>query len=262
MKFGAIFKPAFLAGAALSLGGCMYGGLGVGISDGNYGDGYVNGGYSSRYAGSYGCNPYDPFDNYYACDYGYGFTNIGFGGGWYDSFYYPGYGHYLFDRRGYRHAMKHHHRRHWARKRAHYDANHGHDGHQLTPEQRAEKRQRRMARRDHRDHDSADGMQHQRRKGQQGETVRGGRRGNGGNAMTGNNGRRGGAVRNPGRPTMAAQQRQSRPAQSRPTRPAPQQAATSRRAPTPAQVKPSRPRSSPRSSPRSTRSDRQNTNID
>ena len=100
-----LLKSAIAAGALLGLGGCMYGGTGY------YGDGYVN---NSRYD----CDPYAPFDDYYACDYGYGFANIGYGGGWYDQYYYPGYGVYVFDRGGRRHAMRAHDRRYWARQRA------------------------------------------------------------------------------------------------------------------------------------------------
>lgn len=134
-----LVKPALLSAAMLSLSACAYGGA--------YGDGYVNG-------AGYACDPYAPFDDYYACDNGYGYANIGFGGGWYDSFYYPGYGIYIFDRRGYRHAMKRHHRRHWAKKRAEYGWRKGErrakriEGRRnLNPEQRAERRDRRAERR-------------------------------------------------------------------------------------------------------------------
>lgn len=129
----------------LSLGACTYGG-------GSYGDGYVNG-------SGYACDPYAPFDDYYACDNGYGYANIGFGGGWYDSFYYPGFGTYIFDRRGSRYAMQRHHRRHWARQRAEFGSRHARRGgnrqgwkqgqrrRDLTPEQRAERQDRRAERR-------------------------------------------------------------------------------------------------------------------
>jgi len=109
-----LLKSAIAAGALLSLGGCMYGGSGY------YGDSYVN---NSRYD----CDPYAPFDDYYACDYGYGFANIGYGGGWYDQYYYPGYGIYVFDRGGRRHAMRDHHRHYWARQRATYGGHHARD---------------------------------------------------------------------------------------------------------------------------------------
>jgi hypothetical protein len=109
-----LLKSTLAAGALFSLGGCMYGGSGY------YGDSYVN---NSRYD----CDPYAPFDDYYACDYGYGFANIGFGGGWYDQYYYPGYGIYVFDRGGRRHAMRDRHRHYWARQRAAYGGHHARD---------------------------------------------------------------------------------------------------------------------------------------
>ena len=127
-------KSIVTAGALLSLGGCMYGDAGY------YGDGYVN----NR---GHDCDPYAPFDDYYACDSGYGFANIGFGGGWYDQFYYPGYGVYIFDRGGSRHAMRDHHRRHWARQRADYGGHHARDHHR-NPERRAERRDGRYERGD------------------------------------------------------------------------------------------------------------------
>ena len=152
-KFGfeTLIRPALLSAALISLGGCVYG------PGGYYDDGYVNG-YDGGYSSGYVCDPYDPFDSYYNCDYGYGFANIGFGGGWYDNFYYPGYGLYLFDRAGHRHAMKNHHRRHWAQRRAEHGTRHvRHDngkkdnrryerrGHRdVTPKQRAERRKRRQ----------------------------------------------------------------------------------------------------------------------
>ena len=134
-----LLKSALAASALLSLGGCMYGGTGY------YGNGYVN---NSRYD----CDPYAPFDDYYACDYGYGFANIGYGGGWYDQFYYPGYGIYIFDRGGRRHAMRDSHRRYWARQRAEYGGHHARNRH---PQRRTERRERRYER--------GDGMRDQRR---------------------------------------------------------------------------------------------------
>ena len=141
-----LVKPALLGGAVLSLGACTYGGA--------YGDGYVNG-------AGYACDPYAPFDDYYACDNGYGYANIGFGGGWYDNFYYPGYGIYIFDRGGSRYAMQRHHRQHWAHQRAKFGTRHArqdrrHDWSNrerrsdLTPAQRAERQDRRAERQERR----------------------------------------------------------------------------------------------------------------
>ena len=91
-----------VAGAGLS--GCVYD-LGLGFaSDGYYDDGY-------------GCDPYGRYDAYYDCDYGQGFSNIGFGGGWYDNYYYPGYGIFLFDNVGRRYPMRDQYRRYWSEKR-------------------------------------------------------------------------------------------------------------------------------------------------
>ncbi|MEH6660614.1 MAG: hypothetical protein V7679_03110 [Parasphingorhabdus sp.] len=131
-----LLKSAVAAGALLSLGGCMYGG-------GAYGDGYVN----NR---GYDCDPYAPFDDYYACDYGYGFANIGYGGGWYDQYYYPGYGIYIFDRGGKRHAMRDNHRRHWARQRAEYGGHHARDrrDRNVNSDRRGDRRDQRYDRRD------------------------------------------------------------------------------------------------------------------
>ncbi|MEH6791126.1 hypothetical protein [Parasphingorhabdus sp.] len=107
-----LLKTSLAASTLLALGGCMYGSGG-----GYYGDGYVNN-------SGYDCDPYAPFNDYYACDYGYGFANIGYGGGWYDQYYYPGYGTYVFDRGGKRHGMRDHHRRYWAKQRAEYGGHH------------------------------------------------------------------------------------------------------------------------------------------
>lgn len=128
----AAWKAVVAAGAILGLSGCIYGGAGY------YGDGYVN--------NSYACDPYAPFDDYYACDSGYGFANIGYGGGWYEQYYYPGYGVYIFDRAGHRHAMRHHHRRHWARQRAQFRGHHA-GNRRWNSEHRSERRGHRYDRR-------------------------------------------------------------------------------------------------------------------
>nr|MBP6379102.1 hypothetical protein [Sphingorhabdus sp.] len=74
-----------------------------------------------------------PFDNYYDCDYRGGFYNIGYGGGWYQDYWYPGYGFYIFDRGGRRYNMHDNHRRYWAGRRHEWYREHhrnrdGHDG--------------------------------------------------------------------------------------------------------------------------------------
>lgn len=111
-------KLAALTLATVGLSGCVY----------DVGLGYASDGYAYN---QYDCDPYAPFDSYYACDSGYGFYNIGFGGGWYDNYYYPGYGYYLFDNYGRRHNMGDHHRRHWGglRQRWYRDNYRRGDGH-------------------------------------------------------------------------------------------------------------------------------------
>lgn len=114
-------RIAALGAATLGLSACYYD-AGVGL--GYYDDGY---GY---YDDSYGCDPYGPFDSYYDCDYRGGFYNIGYGGGWYQDYWYPGYGYFVFDRGGRRHNMHDHHRRYWAAKRHEwYRAHHRRDDH-------------------------------------------------------------------------------------------------------------------------------------
>lgn len=99
-----IAKLAALSVATVGLSGCVY----------DVGLGYASDGYGYD---SYDCDPYSPFDSYYTCDSGYGFYNIGFGGGWYDNYWYPGYGYYVFDNYGRRHNMHDHHRRYWGDRR-------------------------------------------------------------------------------------------------------------------------------------------------
>jgi hypothetical protein len=113
-------RLAALTVATIGLSGCVY----------DMGLGYYDDGYAYN---QYDCDPYAPFDSYYACDSGYGFYNIGFGGGWYDSYWYPGHGYYVFDNRGSRYHMRDHHRRYWAGRRHEWYREHrgrgrGHDG--------------------------------------------------------------------------------------------------------------------------------------
>ena len=97
-------KAALLVAAGAGLSGCVYD-VGLGFaSDGYYDD-------------AYGCDPYGGYDAYYNCDYRQAFSNIGFGGGWYDNYYYPGYGIFLFDTFGRRYPMREQYRCYWGERR-------------------------------------------------------------------------------------------------------------------------------------------------
>jgi len=89
-----------LAACAYDDGGYGYGGMGY-ASD-YYGEGYGGyGGYYDNYGGGYG---YAGYPSYY---------------GWYDDFYYPGVGFYIYDRGGHRHRWNDHQRHYWEGRRGH-----------------------------------------------------------------------------------------------------------------------------------------------
>lgn len=79
--------------SALALGGC-------------YDDGY---GYSGVSVG-YGSGGYYGYDDPWYRGYGPNY-------GWYDGFYYPGHGYWLYDRNGHRHRWSDRHRRYWEGRR-------------------------------------------------------------------------------------------------------------------------------------------------
>jgi hypothetical protein len=79
---------AALLGGAAALGGCMDDGYG-------YGGSRVAVGYGSAYGGAYG-SPY---------------------WGWYDDYYYPGTGAYVYDRYRHRHAWNDGQRAYWEQRR-------------------------------------------------------------------------------------------------------------------------------------------------
>lgn len=117
--------------ATTTLGGCYYGDV--------YGAGY--GGASYACGSSY--YDYDPYayadgygyDCYDAADYGSGFLSIGFGGGWYDDYFYPGYGLWMYDNYRNRYPLNGRYLNYWGGRRAWWkhrrdrDDRHGHDGH-------------------------------------------------------------------------------------------------------------------------------------
>jgi hypothetical protein len=80
---------SLIAAGALALGGCAYGDVGLGMGYGSpyygygYGSPYSAYGYNSSYYG-YGNSPY------YGAGYGSPF-------GWYNNYYYPGSGYYVYD---------------------------------------------------------------------------------------------------------------------------------------------------------------------
>lgn len=104
--------------ATTSLGGCYYGDVN------GYGPAYAGNDCAARYGDAY--YDYDPYsygDGYgYDCydggDYGAGFVNIGFGGGWYDNYYYPGYGLWLFDNYNNRYPLRGQYLNYWGGRRA------------------------------------------------------------------------------------------------------------------------------------------------
>lgn len=75
---------SLLAAGALSLGGCAYGDLGFGYGDYGWGGPYIGVGYGGYYGSGY----YDPWYG------GYGYAPDF---GWYDNYYYPGTGYYVYD---------------------------------------------------------------------------------------------------------------------------------------------------------------------
>lgn len=101
-----------MAVGAASLSACAYGDYG--------GYGGVSVGAGSGFAGGFDpyCDGFSTWDSWYGCDYGYGFGQLGFGGGYWNNFYYPGYGLWLYDRPGGRRfAMDDRYRRYWAQRR-------------------------------------------------------------------------------------------------------------------------------------------------
>ncbi len=112
MFFSQVRAAALAVVAGFSLSACAYGeygygGVSVGLGSGGYYDDY------DPYYGSY----YDPFyDGYYGsrARFGRGYSS---GFGWYDGFYYPGTGFYVYDRFRQRHRWNDGQRRYWEGRR-------------------------------------------------------------------------------------------------------------------------------------------------
>ncbi len=103
------------AAATTMLSGCYYGDV--------YGSSYASGGdCAARYGNAYydadGYAYDDGYDCYDASDYGGGFAQIGFGGGWYDDYYYPGYGTWMFDNARNRYPLRGQYLNYWGGRRA------------------------------------------------------------------------------------------------------------------------------------------------
>ena len=123
---------SLLAASALALGGCAYGdlGLGMGYGDpyygyggyGSYGGygGYGGYGYGSPYYGyGYGGGPTISigYGNYYGSRYSPYYGGYGYGSpyyGWYDNYYYPGSGYYVYDSYRRPHVMTTTQRQYWS----------------------------------------------------------------------------------------------------------------------------------------------------
>lgn len=120
-------RPLSIALASLAtsaLGGCYYGDV--------YGSSYASAGSlcGDRY---YDYDPYAYDDGYgYNCydgsDYGSGFVQIGFGGGWYDDYYYPGYGTWMFDNYRNRYPLRGQYLNYWGGRRAWWKHHQGRPG--------------------------------------------------------------------------------------------------------------------------------------
>src|SRR4051794_3193334 len=97
---------SLVAAGAMALGGCAYNGLGLGMG---YGDPYYGNGYgygSPDYGGyGYGRSGLSVGVGYSSGYGGYGYGSPYYGGygygspyyGWYDNYYYPGTGYYVYD---------------------------------------------------------------------------------------------------------------------------------------------------------------------
>jgi hypothetical protein len=99
---------SLIAGSALALGGCAYGGIGLGMG---YGGGYGDYGYS--YGSPYGYD-YGPYGGYGAYPGYYG--GFGYPYGWYDNSYYPGTGIYVYDSYRRPRVWSSHERAYWTTK--------------------------------------------------------------------------------------------------------------------------------------------------
>ena len=101
---------SLIAGGALALGGCAYGGLGLGLG---YGGGYGYG-YGSPYYGGYGYGSAITAATATAVRLRRLWLRLAYYG-WYDNYYYPGTGYYVYDSYRRPHAMTTTQRHYWTR---------------------------------------------------------------------------------------------------------------------------------------------------
>ena len=114
-----ILSIGLVAAVSLGLGGCAYNGLGMGVGTGYGYDQYGYGQYgygNDRYAYG-GYNPYG-YDRYAYGGYNpYGYNAYGSPFGWYNGYYYPGSGGWVYDRNGGRRAIRRDEQAHFGRLR-------------------------------------------------------------------------------------------------------------------------------------------------
>ena len=99
--------------AAISLSSCAYNGLSMGYGNYGYDNGYYDpyyGGYSPYGYRSVGYGGYGGYGGFGSYGYGYGSPF-----GWYDGFYYPGTGYYVYDRYRRPHVWSDRQRQYWVR---------------------------------------------------------------------------------------------------------------------------------------------------
>jgi len=116
MRVSNIRLAVLAAVSGLALSGCAYG-----FDDGygGYGGLNVGYGYNSGYGYGYGYDPYGY--GYYGSPYGYGYGDYGYSPfGWYNGFYYPGSGIYVYDSYRRRHAWNDTQRRYWQDRTSHW----------------------------------------------------------------------------------------------------------------------------------------------
>lgn len=116
MSFVTLRNAALALIGAATLGGCAtydpYYGASVGVGS-RYYDPYYDRGYSPYYGGGYGNYGYGNYGNYGSRYGNYGSPY----GGWYQGYYYPGTGVYVYDRQRRSYRLSNAQRRYWEQQR-------------------------------------------------------------------------------------------------------------------------------------------------